>query len=129
MASLRLSDFPLPVSPLSKCRVKSDHDNVTTAAREGQGYSRQNDALILGGPPHVVVCIVSKLEYVWWEGLLVIRYAAMLGGVLVKNRVGVGCHELVRIYSDEGRAADARINGIREEPFTNTRNDGIVGKG
>jgi len=69
------------------------------------------------------------LEYVWREGLLVIRYAAMLGSVFVKNRVGVACHELVRIYSDEGRAADARIIGIREEPFTNTRNNGIIGEG
>lgn len=77
----------------------------------------------------MVVCIISKLEYVWWEGLLVIGYAAMLGGVFVKNRVGVVCHELVRVYSDEGRAADARISGIREEPLTNTRNDSIVGKG
>ena len=72
----------------------------------------------------MVVCNVNK-----WEGLFVIGYAAVLGGVLVKNRVGVACYELVRIYSDEGRAADARIIGIREEPFTNTRNDGIVGKG
>jgi hypothetical protein len=33
---------------------------------------------------------------VWWEGLLVIGYAAMLGGVLVKNRVGVGYTKLKR---------------------------------
>ena len=85
---------------------------MRAAGGEGEGYSRQNDALVLGGPPHVVVCIVGKLKYVWWKGLLVIGYAAMLSGVLVKNRVGVAGHELVRIDGDEGRAADARINGI-----------------
>jgi hypothetical protein len=53
---------------------------VRAAAREGEGYSHQNDALILGGPLHVVVCIVSKLEYVWWEGLLLIGYTAMTLG-------------------------------------------------
>jgi len=53
-----------------------------------------------------------KLKYVWWEGLLVIGYAAVLGGVFVKNRVGVAWYELVRVYSDLGRAADPHINGI-----------------
>jgi hypothetical protein len=67
----------------------------------------------------MVVWIVSKLEYVWWEGLLVIRYAMMLDSVLVKNRVGIGCHKFVWIYSDKGRVADACINGIQEEPFMN----------
>jgi len=38
--------------------------------------------------------------------------------VLVKNRVGVACHELVRIYCDEGRAADGHINSIREDEYT-----------
>ena len=47
---------------------------VRAGAREGEGYSHQNDALILGDPPDVVVCIVSKLEYVWRERLLVIGY-------------------------------------------------------
>ncbi len=72
------------------------------AAGAGEGYSRQNDALILGGPPHVVVCIVGKLKYVWWEGLLVIGYTAMLGGILVKNRVSVGGDEFVRIDGNKG---------------------------
>src|ERR1700679_4255646 len=64
MASLRLSDFPLPILPLSKCRDKSNHANMRAAARKGEGYSHLNDALILSVPLHVVVCIVSKLEYV-----------------------------------------------------------------
>jgi hypothetical protein len=62
-------------------------------------------------------------------GFLVIGYAAMLSGVLAKNRVGVACYELEWVCSDKGRAADAHINGIREEPFTKTRNDEIIGKG
>ena len=41
------------------------HPGMRAVAREWEGYSLQNDALILGGPPHEVVCIVSKLEYVW----------------------------------------------------------------
>ena len=82
--------FPTPGLATIKMSGKSGHFYVRATAREGIGYTRQNDALILSGPPHVVVCIVSKLKYVWWEGLLVVGYAAMLGGVLVKNRVGVG---------------------------------------
>ena len=41
------------------------HPGVRAIAREWEGYSLQSDALILGGLPHEVVCIVSKLEYVW----------------------------------------------------------------
>ncbi len=105
-----MASLSLPVLPLSKYRVQSDHPNVRAAARKGEGHSRQNDVLILGGPPHMVVCIGSKLEYVWWEGFIVIGYAAVLGDVLVKNRVGIACYELGWVYNDE---ADVRINGIR----------------
>ena len=99
------------------------------ACREGAKYSRQNDALILGRPPHVIVRVIGKLEYVWGKGLLVFGYAAILGGILVKNRVGVVGHILVGIDNDDRRAADASINGVREESFSNTRDDGIVRKG
>jgi hypothetical protein len=69
------------------------------------------------------------LEYVWWKGLFLIGYAAMLGGILVEDGVGIGGHELVWIDSDERRAADASINGIREESFTNARDDSVIRKG
>jgi hypothetical protein len=62
---------------------------------------------------------------VWWKGLLFVEYATMLGGILVKNRVGIAGHELVWIDSDERRAADSSINGIRKESFTNTRVPGL----
>lgn len=83
------------------------------------GYSLQNDTLILSRPPHVIVRIIGKLEYVWGEGFLVFGYAAMLGGILVKHRVGVTGHILVGIDGDDGRVTDASINGIREESFSN----------
>lgn len=47
----------------------------------------------------------------------------MLGGIIFKNRVAIGCHELVLIDSNERRASDASIDGIREESFMNTRDD------
>jgi hypothetical protein len=121
--------FPAPRLTTIKRQIESDRDNVRLATERGEGYSLQNNALILGGPPHVVVRVISKLEYMWWKGLLFIGYAAMLGGILVKNRVGIGSHELVWIDSDERRAADASINGIRKKSFTNTRDDGIIRKG
>lgn len=77
----------------------------------------------------MVVRVISKLKYVWWKGLFLVGYAAMLGGILVKNGVGIGCHELVWVDSDEGRAADAGIDGIREESFTNARDDRVIRKG
>ena len=83
------------------------------------GYSRQNDTLILSRPPHVIVRIIGKSEYVWGKGSLVFGYAAMLGGILVKNRVGVGGHILVGIDGDDRRVADASVNGVREESFSN----------
>lgn len=49
-----------------------------------------------------------------------IVYAAMLGGILVKNGVAIGCHKFVWIDSDEGRAANASIDGIQEESLMNT---------
>jgi hypothetical protein len=48
----------------------------------------------------------------WWKGLLFFGYTSMLGGILVKNRVGIAGHELVWVDRDERRAADARIGGI-----------------
>ena len=120
MTSLRLSDFPLPVSPLFK------KNGFSRRVHGKVGYSRQNDALILGRPSHVIVRIICKLKYVWGKGLLVCRYAAVLGGILVKNRVGVAGHILVGVDNDDRRAADTIINGVREESFSNTRDDGIV---
>ena len=78
------------------------------AARGREVHSRQDDALILGGPPHMVVCIVSTLE----------RVVGWAPCHRICCSLGVAYYELVRVYSDEGRAADARINGIREDPFT-----------
>ena len=75
---------------------------MKATTKEGKEHLLQNDALILDGLPHMVVCIISKLKYVWWEGLLVIGYAVVLGGVLVNNRVGIACYELMCVYSDEG---------------------------
>ena len=77
----------------------------------------------------MVVRVISKLKYVWWKRLFLIGYAAMLCGILVKNGVGVGRYELVWIDSDEGRATDASIDGIREESFTKARDDRIIRKG
>jgi hypothetical protein len=89
MASLQLSNLPLPISPLRMCWDKSDTVNVRAEGREVEGFSYQNDALILGGPPHVVYASLASCN-VPRKGLLVIRNAVMLGSVLVKNRVGVG---------------------------------------
>lgn len=77
----------------------------------------------------MVVRVISKLEYVWWKGFFFIGYTAMFGGIFVKNRVGIAGHELVWIDRDEGRAADASINGIRKESFTDARDDSIIRKG
>ena len=121
MANLRLSDLPLPVSPLSKKnRFSWIRANAGRGAAYGKrpGYSRQNDALILSRPPHVIVRIIGKLEYVWGKSL-VFRYAAMLGGILVKNRVGVSGHILVGIDGDDRRVTDGSINGVRQESFSN----------
>jgi len=74
----------------------------------------------------VIVRVVGKLEYVWGKGLLVLGYAAILGSILVKHRVGVAGHILVGIGNDDRRATDTGINGIREESFSNTRDDGII---
>ena len=73
----------------------------------------------MGRPSHVVIRIVGKLEYVWGKGVLVFRYAAILGGILVKNRVGVAGHILVGVDDYDRRAANAIINGVREESFSN----------
>jgi hypothetical protein len=89
MASLQLSNLPLPVSPLRMCWDKSDNVNTRAGGRKVEGYSHQNDALILGGPLHVVYASLASCN-VPRKGLLVIGNAMMLGGVLVKNRVGVG---------------------------------------
>lgn len=77
----------------------------------------------------MVVRVISKLEYVWWKGILFFGYTAMLGGILVKNRVGVASDKLVWVDSDEGRTTDASINGIRKESFTYTRDDSIIREG
>jgi hypothetical protein len=89
MASLLLSNLPLPVLPLRMCWDKSDNVNARAGGREAEGYSHQNDALILGGPPHVVYASLASCN-VPQKGLLVIGNAVMLSGVLVKNRVGMG---------------------------------------
>jgi hypothetical protein len=60
MASLQLSNLPLPVSPLRMCWDKSDNVNARAGGREAEGYSHQNDALISGGPLHVVYALLAS---------------------------------------------------------------------
>lgn len=77
----------------------------------------------------MVIRIISKLEYMRGEGLLVFRRATILGGILVKDRVGVAGHEFVGVDSYECGFANAGVDGVREESFSHTRDNGVVREG
>ena len=60
---------------------------------------------------------------------MVFRRATILGGILVKDRVSVAGYKLVWVDSDECRFANAGVDGVREESFSNTRDNGVVREG
>lgn len=68
----------------------------------------------------MVIRVISKLEYMRGEGLLVFGRATVLGGILVKDRVSVAGYKFVWVESNECGFADAGVDGVRKESFSNT---------
>lgn len=85
--------------------------------------------MILGSPSHVVIGIVSQLEYVWWERNPGGCRVAVLGGILVEDRIGVARDVFVRVDSNKTRGTNIGVDGVGHKAFTETCYDNIIGNG
>jgi hypothetical protein len=74
---------------------------------EDQGDTPQDDALVLGCAPHMVVSIVSELKDVGRERGFFFGGIAILCGILEEDRIRVAGDVFVGVHGNQ----DGRING------------------
>ena len=77
----------------------------------------EENTLVLGGPAHVVVCIVHQLKDVRGELFLGLGGVPILCCIFVQRRVGIGVDVLVRVDDDEGTGADPGVVVVGHEAF------------
>ena len=95
----------------------------------GRKGVRDDEGLVLGRAPHVVVGVVGELEDMRGKGGLVFRRVPIVCGILLEDRVGVGCDVLVWVDCDEGGGSDAGVNCVGHETLAETGDDDIVRDG
>lgn len=106
--------------------------NLRTRGLGRQNYGkhvREDDRLVLLRPSHVVVGIVGELEDVGREADFVGRGIAVLGRILVEDRVGITGNILVRVYCDESIGADVSVDVVCHEPFSDAGDDDVLRDG
>lgn len=95
IANRLFSDLPLPVSPL-----EIGDEKRSVGKKENKP---QENALVLGGTPHMIVGVVGELENVGRERNFFLGGIAILCGIFEKNGVCVAGDVFVGVQCDQGR--------------------------
>jgi hypothetical protein len=111
MASRLFSDLPLPDSPLAS-------GGETRSVGKKEESEPHNNALVLGGAPHVVVGIVRELEDMGRERGLLLGGVAILCGIFEENGIGVAGNVFVGVQGDQGGGVYRGVDVVSEKTLS-----------
>lgn len=118
IASRLFSDLPLPDSPLTF----GDETRSIGGAKD----TPEENALVLGRAPHMVVSIVGELEDVRGEECLFFGGIAMLCGIFEENGIRVAGNVFMGVHGDQNGGANGGIDVVSEKTLSEAGDYDVV---